>query len=133
MKRHRYFDKHGNEIDAATALDADGILRDGCSHRVPMSARDSASNTRLRITDATGQHGENGSANRPGWRRPNNPYLKDQTIIAYGDYLDEISAAYLGDRTKKKQKYNAKGQSEGYEVTTEDDPDEDVNASEIER
>jgi hypothetical protein len=35
MNKRKYYDQRGNEIDESTALDRNGILKDGHSMRVP--------------------------------------------------------------------------------------------------
>ena len=116
----RYF-KNGKPVPADEALDLGGVLKDGYSTSVPTRLRDSASN-KLHVTDALGQHGENGSANRAGWRLPSNPYLKDQTEVAYG-HEEYLRTAYLGDRRSKKTKYSRSGDIEGTEEIEEENDD----------
>ena len=65
MRRHQYF-RHGIPITEADAL-VNGVLRDGCTVRVPAFFRDSAAATHHRVTDAGG--GVDPTAgNRPGFR-----------------------------------------------------------------
>ena len=92
MHRHQYF-KHGRAISAAEALDERGLLRDGCTLRVPAMFRDSAqSNSGTRVTDAA--NGADPTAgSRPGWRVMSNS-VNDAREAAHREYLDYIRNAY---------------------------------------
>jgi hypothetical protein len=112
MKRSRYFDSRGREVDAQDATDARGVLRSGFSLRVPMSARDSASRKHFAdgrafwdanrdgflVTD-----GRNNPLNgcRPGFRVADIPINRKALSDAHSSYLNDLQNAYkapaLGD------------------------------------
>ena len=75
MRRHQYF-RHGIPITEADAL-VNGVLRDGCTVRVPVFFRDSAAATHHRVTDA------GGGGNRPGFRvAASDAHLTDEVARA---------------------------------------------------
>ena len=87
MRRHQYF-RHGIPITEADAL-VNGVLRDGCTVRVPAFFRDSAAATHHRVTDA------GGGGNRPGFRvAASDAHLTDEVARARAAYLDYITNAY---------------------------------------
>jgi len=92
MRRHQYF-RHGIPITEADAL-VNGVLRDGCTVRVPAFFRDSAAATHHRVTDAGG--GVDPTAgNRPGFRvAASDAQLNDEVARARAAYLDYITNAY---------------------------------------
>ena len=108
MKKHRYFDSTGQEVDPATALDR-GVLRDGFSLRVPTTLRDSARSQDAKplITDGTDNPL---GLNRPGWRimtgdagqKVADAYRdRDE---AYRDYENQLTAAYRARTDAKKRR-----------------------------
>jgi hypothetical protein len=96
MRRHQYFDKHGQPISAAAALDSDSLLRDGCSLRVPTMFRDSAASTTHAITDTT--NGADPTAgNRAGFRvAAIDAAARDAREAAYQQYEGELVNAWKG-------------------------------------
>jgi len=85
--RHLYYDQHGNQISAALALDANGILREGVTQRTPLMLRDAASH---RVTDAKGDT-DTTAGNRPGWRIMNDAAARE---AAHREYLHELTTAW---------------------------------------
>jgi hypothetical protein len=92
MSNARYY-QDGLEIDAARALDDRGILRSGCTMRIPMTMRDAAPSgtTANRITD--GHSTEPFALSRPGYRIP---IVHDRraTRDAYAKYQTGLVNAY---------------------------------------
>ena len=91
MRRHQYF-RHGIPITEADAL-VNGVLRDGCTVRVPAFFRDSAAATHHRVTDAKGDT-DTTAGNRPGWRITVDAAARDAREAARREYLDYITNAY---------------------------------------
>ncbi len=87
-KQHQYYDRDGIEIDAAQALDANGVLRDGCTVRVPAYLRDAA-HDRIRVHDGHG--GRN--FHRPGWR-VSDASIQDARETARQEYIARMADAY---------------------------------------
>jgi hypothetical protein len=91
--QHLYY-RNGVRISAAEALDHKGLLREGCTLRVPAMFRDSAqSDSHTRITDASGDSSEL-SFSRPGWRMLADASVNDARETAYQEYLDYITNAW---------------------------------------
>ena len=63
MKKHRYFDSSGNEVDERIALDRN-VLRSGFSMRIPAQFRDTAMSRHPLITD--GRTGNPLALHKPG-------------------------------------------------------------------
>ncbi len=87
-KQHQYYDRDGIEITADQALDANGVLRDGCTVRVPSYLRDSA-HDRARLHDGYG----NSCFNRPGWR-VSDAAFNDARESARREYIDRMCKEY---------------------------------------
>ena len=135
--KHKYYDQKGNEITRDQAVDEHGTLRDGCSCRVPAHLRDGRPDRARYLIDS---REDPLWFSRPGFRiaDDNNSYERDAVDIAYREVEERNARAWmdgnLTDRQKRKQKYDPQGRNAGSEVTVEeDDPDEDINASGIER
>ena len=86
MQRHLYFDRHGNQISAALALDANGILREGVTQRVSLIMRDGVT-----VSDAK----DPTAGCRPGFRLATiNAAAREAREAAHREYLDYITNAY---------------------------------------
>jgi hypothetical protein len=89
----RFF-RNGREITEQEARDEQGLLRDGCSARVAMTARDSGS--RLRLTDGNGDAGL--ALLRPGFRRLRDDNFGDAAKRAANlEYKNRVSNAWRGE------------------------------------
>jgi hypothetical protein len=100
MRPAQYFDRRtGRELSATEALH-NGVLRDGVSLRVHMSARDSArfrdgrqlwDSGQLCVSDSdlTGSSG-----NRPGWRCADSPINQRAIADAYRDYEQRLNNSW---------------------------------------
>ena len=76
MSKKRYYDRRGGEVTERHALDRNGILKNGCTMRVPTTMRDAAL-----ITDG---HGDGGlSLRRPGYRIATNDDRRQAVADAY--------------------------------------------------
>jgi hypothetical protein len=103
-KRQQYF-RRGVPIDDSEALDADGVLRPGCTMRVPLHMTDGKPNPllsplqreiatrRARVTDGNGDSGEF-AFSRPGYRIMNDAAVRDAREAAHREYVDYITNAY---------------------------------------
>jgi hypothetical protein len=94
--RQLYYDRSGNQISAADALDATGTLRDGCSVRVPARFRDGMTplqreiaTKRARLTDGNGNCDEF-AFSRPGYRIMHDAAARNAREAAYQQYEDEL-------------------------------------------
>jgi hypothetical protein len=109
--RHKYF-RNDVEIPAADALDQRGLLRDGCTCRVPTTVRDhdphlwADAEHRRPVFDAFGDP----AGYRPGAVFSNDQAARDAKAAAYKDYDDAIGQAWQNDR--KVKKYNSHGELE---------------------
>ena len=85
--------RRGQPISAAEALDRNGLLRDGCSVRVSTMLRDSASDTRVRITDGTD---DPLAGCRPGWRinASDTAAARAARARCYDEYIHELTTAW---------------------------------------
>jgi hypothetical protein len=86
----------GNEIDQRSALDNRGILRDGCTMRVPLQIRDTARHeTERRQTPPRITDGSNNpfALNKPGFRVRAGD-TRQMVADAYQDYEDALVNAY---------------------------------------
>ena len=100
MKRARFFDRHGTEIDEHDAYDRSGVLKDGCRMSVPMWLADAARSehdTERRPAKPVITEGTTDDPlilNRPGWRIPT---VQDRRSVvdAYEKYQDDLCTAYL--------------------------------------
>jgi hypothetical protein len=98
MNRAKYFDTvTGNEIDESVALDRHGVLKDGCSLRVPLQIRDAAQQTAPRITDGSNNPF---ALNKPGFRMRAGDTRRN-VAVAYKDYDVALVNAYrCGDHER---------------------------------
>ena len=129
MHRHLYYDRDGNPVSAEDALDANQILREGFSQRTPLMMRDNQPDTharsRARLVDSAKDPLQ---FSRPGYRIADQLDPNDQREQAYLDADEANASAYLGDRQKRKQKFDPQGREAGSEIITEEDDDPDENA-----
>jgi hypothetical protein len=104
MSKPKYY-RDGIEIDAARALDRNGVLRDGFTMRVPLTMRDSLSPLQRSVADSTardnnritdGRSDDPTALNRPGFRIRTND-IRQKVMDAYQDYEDALVNAYRCD------------------------------------
>ena len=135
----QYFSKEGRRLRREEATDAAGLLKDGCSVRVRMQMRDSAERVRfadgrsfwdaeresLLVTDARALGGTEGC--KPGFRIADSAVNATDRAAAYSDYLRDLENAWRNpgpiSDTKKINRYDPGGRSEGYWEEEDDDED----------
>lgn len=91
----RYFDSNGDEVAEHDALDRNGVLRDGCMMRVPVTLRDSTAR-RAYFVDGGGNPLDLTAGNKPGFRiRPNDARRK-LVEDSYQAYEQTLTTAWRG-------------------------------------